>query len=85
MRVGFDPQTVHVENSNPERTRRDAIAHCLCARICDDRRTIHELEALDRALTSIERAADPIEVGLRELAENAPHDWPGPYELGGEG
>ena len=23
--------------------------------------------------------------GLRELAQNAPHDWPGPLDLGGEG
>lgn len=41
-----------------DRTRRDAIARSICARISDERRSIAELRRVDSALTEIERKAD---------------------------
>lgn len=39
-----------------ERTRREAIARVLCARICDEQRTCDELELLSVVLSQIETA-----------------------------
>lgn len=36
-------------------SRRDALARNLCARICDDRRALHELRRVDRELMAVER------------------------------
>lgn len=41
--------------SAPDRTRRDAIARNLCARICDERRTVRELLRVDREMMAVER------------------------------
>ena len=72
---------------NEKATRRAALARNLCARICDERRSLADLRRVDRALIAIEREADPIELGLLELIANAPepeniHDR---FDLGGEG
>jgi hypothetical protein len=78
--MGFDQRTV-VERD--DRLRRDAIARVLAARICDDRRTIAELVALDRLLTKIERVEDGL-IELRRQTFWPPQEWPGVDELGGE-
>jgi hypothetical protein len=45
-----------VDDSN-DTTRRDALARNLCARLCDDRRRVADLEALDAVLTLFENEA----------------------------
>ena len=53
-----------------DNTRRDALARCLCARICRDDRTVEQLERLDYFLTHIEKtSSDPIEWASRYLAD----------------
>lgn len=42
-------------------TARDALARNLAARICDERRTIDELDRVHRALTYIEQCQDLVE------------------------
>ena len=53
-------------------TRRDAIARNLCARICDERRSVDELRVIDSILSGLERGADVY--GPLDLATD-PRDW----------
>jgi hypothetical protein len=50
-------------------TRRDAIARSLCARICDERRSVADLQALDAALSRLEHE-DPVPVSLVDQLRN---------------
>lgn len=47
--------------TDDERTRRDALARNLAARICDEHRTIEELDRVHRALSYIEQCQDIVE------------------------
>jgi hypothetical protein len=44
--------------STDDTIRRDAIARSLCARLCDERRSIDELRVIDRVLSRLEMGAD---------------------------
>lgn len=54
-----------------DRTRRDALARTLCARICDDRRSLDELLVADKLFARIELGAD--RYGPLDLSK--PRDW----------
>lgn len=49
-------------NGGSDEVRRDALARSLCARICDERRGVDLLEALDHVLAYLEREADGEEI-----------------------
>lgn len=67
-------------------TRRDALARALCARICDDHRSIDDLVDLDRYLSSLAadherdgreaREAREAMVALRSVACRLGPAWP---------
>jgi hypothetical protein len=55
------------ENARSERTRREALARNLCARICDDHRTIEQLVWLDDVLTAAVRCDADVRVVLERM------------------
>jgi hypothetical protein len=63
------PGVVNPDQRADERTRRDAIARSLAARVCSELRTDDELRRLDRMLSVIEQADDI-------LAELDAHRYP---------
>lgn len=55
-----------------DRQRRDVLAHSICARLCDDRRTIDEVRVIDIVLGRLEIGADRYG-GLRLATDT--RDW----------
>jgi hypothetical protein len=66
--------------TNATQTRRDALARSICARLCDERRSIDELRVIDRVLSRLEAGAD-IYGALKLAADMRAWNREAAYEL----